>query len=78
MGLFSGPDSKPLSSVWGTPPALGEMGRGRTAALEPQQASPGLCLFPSARRLSQCNFGPEHVSRLATGLNQALKLTALT
>ncbi|XP_032710302.1 protein NLRC5 isoform X2 [Lontra canadensis] len=29
-------------------------------------------------RLSQCNFGPEHVSRLATGLNQALKLTALT
>ncbi|KAI5762661.1 NLRC5 [Gulo gulo luscus] len=29
-------------------------------------------------RLSQCNFGPEHVSGLATSLNQALKLTALT
>ncbi|XP_040489274.1 protein NLRC5 isoform X3 [Ursus maritimus] len=29
-------------------------------------------------RLSQCSFGPEHVPRLAAGLNQSLKLTALT
>ncbi|GAB5582296.1 protein NLRC5 isoform X10 [Prionailurus iriomotensis] len=29
-------------------------------------------------RLSQCSFRPEHVPRLATGLNQALKPTALT
>ncbi|XP_041622743.1 protein NLRC5 isoform X5 [Vulpes lagopus] len=29
-------------------------------------------------RLSQCNLMPEHVPRLATDLNQALKLTALT
>ncbi|XP_042776171.1 protein NLRC5 isoform X1 [Panthera leo] len=28
--------------------------------------------------LSQCSFRPEHVPRLATGLNQALKPTALT
>ncbi|XP_034495181.1 protein NLRC5 isoform X2 [Ailuropoda melanoleuca] len=29
-------------------------------------------------RLSQCSFGSEHVPRLAAGLNQSLKLTALT
>ncbi|XP_035581019.1 protein NLRC5 isoform X10 [Zalophus californianus] len=29
-------------------------------------------------RLSQCSFGPEHVPILATNLNQALQLTALT
>uniref|UniRef100_A0A8C9K132 NLR family CARD domain containing 5 n=1 Tax=Panthera tigris altaica TaxID=74533 RepID=A0A8C9K132_PANTA len=29
-------------------------------------------------RLSQCSFRPEHVPRLATGLNQALRPTALT
>ncbi|KAG8510076.1 Protein NLRC5 [Galemys pyrenaicus] len=29
-------------------------------------------------RLSKCNFGPEHVSRLATSLSQAQQLTELT
>uniref|UniRef100_A0A8C0K1Z6 Protein NLRC5 n=1 Tax=Canis lupus dingo TaxID=286419 RepID=A0A8C0K1Z6_CANLU len=44
----------------------------------PPHASSRLCPFPSALRLSQCNLMPEHVPRLATHLNQALKLTALT
>lgn len=46
--------------------------------MQPQQASPRLCLWPSALRLSECHLKPEHVPRLAESLAQATQLTELT
>lgn len=57
---------------------MGPGGGWGTAGLQSRQALPKLCPLPSALRLSECHFKPEHMPRLAASLSQALQLTELT
>lgn len=59
----------------GAPKGPGKLGGSRTADWTDL---PRLCPLPSARRLRECSFRPEHMSRLAAGLSQAWHLTELT